>query len=168
MLVRVRCSGRSQRRATSRTTPKRRHTCRRLPEAAWARRSTRIGWSRQMARRLPLAPRKAPGAASAAAPSRNLITRALSNAMGVRLPANTSMSDLLAGNVGHPSLSGLITGEGIQKNALGQNKSGALLSPAVGGLLRGLVSPIDLADKYIAAPLTRMIPESLGGNPNEQ
>src|SRR5574340_891344 len=78
------------------------------------------------------------------------------------------MSDLLAGNVGHPSLSGLITGEGMQKNALGQNKSGALLSPAVGGLLRGLVSPIDLADKYIAAPLTRMIPESLGGNPNEQ
>src|SRR5574340_1761658 len=78
------------------------------------------------------------------------------------------MSDLLAGNVGHPSLSGLTTGEGMQKNALGQNKSGALLSPAVGGLLRGLVSPIDLADKYIAAPLTRMIPESLGGNPNEQ
>src|SRR5574340_945320 len=114
------------------------------------------------------APSKAPGAASAAAPSRNLLTRALSNAMGVRLPANTSMSDLLAGNVGHPSLSGLITGEGMQKNALGQNKSGALLSPAVGGLLRGLVSPIDLADKYIAAPLTRMIPESLGGNPNEQ
>jgi hypothetical protein len=84
-------------------------------------------------------------AAPVAAPeSQGVLSRMLSNAMGVRLDPQQKQS------------------------VLGLQMPKVSLSPGTGGFLRGLVSPIDLADKYIAAPLTRMIPESLGGNPNEQ
>lgn len=65
------------------------------------------------------------------------------------------------------NLSDLVTGQGGQKNAAGQTTSNTLMSPMLGGLVKGLAFVPELGDRAGAA-VSRAMPTWLGGNPNDK